>query len=73
MKSFVTLEQISCDMCGQAMGYESSKIFLECMYLGEKYAQAIIDISAIYCGREYKCLCNDCRKAILKNALECLG
>lgn len=73
MKSLVTLERISCDMCGQAMGSESSKIFIEGVYLGEKYANAIIDISAICFGREYKCLCNDCRKKLLESAINSLG
>ena len=69
MKTLITKELINCDICGGAMGYEASKMFLEGIYLGEKYVHATVDVSAIYIGGEYKCLCNECRKKILEEAI----
>lgn len=69
MKRLNIYEEISCDMCGQAMSTDSSKMFIEGQYLGDKYVTAIVDLSVAYCGTEFKCLCNDCKKKILEGAI----
>jgi hypothetical protein len=69
MKAIVSYEQITCDMCGQAMTREPSRLYVEGIYLGDKYVHASVDISAIHIGSEYRCLCNECRKKILEEAI----
>jgi hypothetical protein len=39
------------------------------IYLGDKYVHASVDVSAIFIGSEYRCLCNECRKKILEEAI----
>lgn len=69
MKTLITKELINCDMCGGAMSCEPSRMFIEGVYLGDKYVHASVDVSAIFIGSEYRCLCNECRKKILEEAL----
>lgn len=69
MKRLSLYEEISCDMCGQAMSADSSKIFIEGQYLCDRYVTEIVDISVVYSGTEFKCLCHDCKKKILETAI----
>lgn len=69
MKRLNIYEEISCDMCGQAMSTDSSKMFIEGQYLGDRYVTEIVDLSVVYSGTEFKCLCHDCKKKILETAI----
>lgn len=73
MKTIVSYEQITCDMCGHAMTREPSRLYVDGIYLGDKYVNASVDISAIHMGEENKCLCNECRKKVLESAINRLG
>lgn len=70
MKTIVSYEKITCDMCGNDMTTDDSKVILDGIYIGEKYATGIVDVSALYLCKEHKCLCRDCKKAILQAAID---
>ena len=70
MKTIVSYEQIQCDLCGQAMSHEPSKMYVEGIYIGDKYVSAVVDTGAFYLGSETRCLCNNCKKEILQKAIE---
>lgn len=70
MKQVVSYIEISCDGCGAPMTEESTKDYIHDVYLGNNYAHATIDMTAIVNGREKRCLCNQCKKEILQRAIE---
>lgn len=69
MKTIVSYEQIQCDLCGQAMSHEPSKMYVDGLYIGEKCVTGVVDVSAVFIGEEFKCLCNRCRKEIMEAAI----
>jgi len=69
MKTVVSYEQISCDLCGQAMTHEPGKMHVDGLYIGEKCVTGVVDVSAVFIGEEFKCLCNNCRKEIMEAAI----
>lgn len=70
MKTIVSYEQVQCDICGQNISKEPGTMFIESVYVGDKYLSGVVNISAVYLGEETKCLCNNCRKQILERAIE---
>lgn len=69
MRKIVTVEEITCDLCNRVVTDESTKVFAETTIAGE-YLTAVIDVSAIKFNREVRCLCWDCKKALLNAAIE---
>ena len=70
MKTIVTYEQIRCDMCGNDMTSDDSKVIVDGVYLGQQCATGIVDISTLYLCKEHKRLCRDCKKIILQAAID---
>ncbi|MBR2863115.1 MAG: hypothetical protein IKB97_06115 [Bacteroidaceae bacterium] len=74
MIDYVVHENIKYDICGNAMGFETNGVTSHDTLLpNDTYCNGVVKVSAFYLGTEKTCQCNDCRKAILKNALESLG
>ena len=74
MKDYVIHEYIKCDICGNAMGFETNGVTShDTSFPNGTYCNCVVKVSAFYLGTEKTCLCNDCRKAILRNSLESLG
>ena len=69
MKKIVTIEEITCDLCNRPMTDESTKVFAEATIAGE-YLTAAIDVTAIRFNHEIRCICKDCKKALLNAAIE---
>lgn len=69
MKKIVTIEEITCDLCNRVMTDESTKVFGDVTIAGE-YLTAVIDVTAIRCNHEVRCICRDCKKAMLNAAIE---
>lgn len=69
MKKIVTIEEITCDLCNRPMTDESTKVFAETTIAGE-YLTAAIDVTAIRFNHEIRCICKDCKKALLNAAIE---
>ena len=69
MKTLITKELINCDLCGQAMTHEPGKMHVDGLYIGEKCVTGVVDVSAVFIGEEFKCLCNSCRKEIMEAAI----
>lgn len=69
MKKIITIEEITCDLCNRPVTDESTKVFAETTISGE-YLTAAIDVTAIKCNREVRCICRDCKKALLNAAIE---
>ena len=70
MKTIVTYERLRCDMCGNDMTSDDSKVIVDGVYLGQQCATGIVDISTLYLCKEHKCLCRDCKKIILQAAID---
>lgn len=69
MKTVVSYEQIQCDMCGQAMSHEPSTMYVEGIYVGDKYVTGVVDVKAVHIGEATSCLCSSCRKQIMEAAI----
>jgi hypothetical protein len=69
MRKIVTVEEITCDLCNRFVTDESTKVFAETTIAGE-YITAAIDVTAIRFNREIRCICTDCKKALLNAAIE---
>ena len=69
MKKIVTIEEITCDLCNRPVTDESTKVFADATIAGE-YLTAAIDVTAIKCNHEVRCICWDCKRALLNAALE---
>ena len=73
MRKVVSYIEISCDGCGAPMSEESTKDYIDGVNLGDNYARATIDITAVINGREKRCLCYNCKKLILQRLLDNLA
>lgn len=69
MKRIITTEEITCDLCNRVMSDESTKVYADTTIAGE-YLTAAIDVTAIKCNYEVRCICHDCKKALLNAAIE---
>lgn len=69
MKRIVTIEEITCDLCNRPVFDESTKVFSDTSIAGE-FITAAINVTAIKCNKEIRCLCCDCKKALLNAAIE---
>ena len=72
MKRIITTEEIICDLCNRPVSDESTKVYANTTIAGE-YLTAAIEVTAIKCNHEVRCICRDCKKALLNAALERLG
>ena len=74
MREYVVNEYIKCDLCGHGMASETNGTTVHHAYTSNATCfEGVVKVSAIICGRELTCICNDCRKAILQRALDDIG